>query len=111
METHDLQEQVHSLAHYLAQGHDWKWRGQRGIHDGKVVIAVEVDAFKFWDLHAQQQQRRQELRKQRQELLRASRERALGRRGLPPGQKATRSDRWSPPRASDRLPTRPDDWR
>ena len=94
METHDLQEQVHSLAHYLAQGHDWKWRGQRGAHDGKVVIAIEVDAFTFWDLHAQQQQRRDQLRKERDELRRASRERALGRRGLDPGKKVSRPDDW-----------------
>jgi hypothetical protein len=94
METKDLQEQVHSLAHYLAQGHDWKWTGQRGAHDGKVVISVEVDAFTFWDLHAQQQQHREELRKQRAELRRVGRERALGRRGLPPGAKARRPDDW-----------------
>jgi len=94
METRDLQEQVHSLAHYLARGHDWKWCGQRGAHDGKVVIAIEVDAFTFWDLHAQQQQHRDELRKQRDETSRANRERALGRRGLPAGAKQRRPDDW-----------------
>jgi len=89
-----VQEQVHSLAHYLSQGHDWKWRGDRGAHNGKVVISIEVDAFKFWQLHAEQQQRRRELRKQRDELRRASRERALGRRGLAPGAKGRRPDDW-----------------
>ncbi len=111
METRDLQEQVHSLAHYLAQGHDWKWQGQRGANNGKVVIAVEVDAFKFWDLHARQQQRRVELREHRDEALHTSRERALGRRGLPRGTKPKKNERWSPPRASDRLPRRSDNWR
>lgn len=86
---------MHSLAHYLAQGHDWTWRGDRsGSHNGKVVIAVEVDAFTFWDLHAREQQHREELRKQRDEVSRASRERALGRRGLPSGHKVRRPDDW-----------------
>ena len=94
MERQDLQAQVHSLAHYLARGHDWKWRGDRGSHNGKVVIAVEVDAFTFWDLHAREQQHRDQLRTQREEVWRANRERALGRRGLPTGRKVTRPNDW-----------------
>jgi hypothetical protein len=94
METKDLQEQLHSLAHYLAEGNDWQWQGRRGTDDGRLVIAIEVDAFAFWELHAKQQRRRDELRKQRRELLRASRERALGRRGLEPGRKVERPSAW-----------------
>ena len=80
MEARELQEQLYSLAHYLAHGHDWTSSGARRSNDGRVIIAIEVDALTFWDLHAREQQHREELRMRREEVLRASRERALGRR-------------------------------
>jgi hypothetical protein len=52
MTTEDARALLIDLDRYLAEGHEWRWEGDGGLHaplqDGYIRITFAVDPAAFW---------------------------------------------------------------